>query len=380
MVDNLIEPIIMFHKVHPTDESMNQLTVLYSFNKRGFEADYWHAEIRAASTDSLKLIPFNHGSYIEPQRYIRAQLLDNLYFDRDHDLMRLYRDIESAIKAEHADVLLVDNCPPYHPDFLYSLNIYKVLRTSDGPLTSYERDIPYSHAYDHILYHSPAHSRELTMPEKLDYCRAHRHDFWPLGAFDAMCDPRVSESTLFSVSRDVEVVFVGTLNESKMGFLARVKKALGGRLVLYGQTSWKRNLYWQVKCGCPGWLYPLPFDGYVPLYQRTKIGLNIHNRGKYTVGNYRLFDLPANGVMQISDGEEYLKSFFDVGTEIIGYNQLDDLIDKVRYYLNNDDERIKIARRGYRRVLKDYRIRDLLHRLPLLLHPGLIAKSGNHLI
>jgi spore maturation protein CgeB len=39
-----------------------------------------------------------------------------------------------------------------------------------------------------------------------------------------------------------------------------------------------------------------------------------------------------------------------------------DLIDKIHYYLDHDDERQQIAAAAYRRVMRDYRIKGLLHR------------------
>ncbi|MGB2717926.1 MAG: hypothetical protein WBC51_27315, partial [Vicinamibacterales bacterium] len=131
------------------------LTVIYSFNKRGTEAEYWHREIEAASNEQCRFVPFNHDPYLEPSLYGRAQLLDNLYYARHPGLERLYRDFEELARTTRADALLVDNYPPYHPDYLRKLTLYKVLRIADGPVSAYDRDIPYVHAYDHILYHSP---------------------------------------------------------------------------------------------------------------------------------------------------------------------------------------------------------------------------------
>lgn len=347
------------------------LTLIYSFNKRGYEAEYWQREIAAASTADVTFVPFNHDPYVQVSRYIRAQLLDHLYFARDAGLERMYRDLEALVRSTNADALLVDNCPPYHPDYLRGLPLYKVLRTSDGPLTAYDRDIPYVHAYDHVLYHSPAYSRDMGMAEKLAYCGAKRADFWPLALFDAAFDPTQTEDSLFTRDRGVDVAFVGALFPNKMPLLAAVKKAFGTRCQIWGLTSLKKNLYFNARHGFPGWIRPLPFDQYVPLYQRTKIGFNVHNRGEYTVGSYRLFDLPANGVMQISDGGRYLQAFFDVGEEIIGYDSADDLVDKIRFYLANETERRRIALNGYRRVMRDHRIRTRLHQAAALIADGM---------
>jgi spore maturation protein CgeB len=163
---------------------------------------------------------------------------------------------------------------------------------------------------------------------------------------------------ILSKKRDIDVIFIGALHINKMPLIAAVKKALGRRMRLHGLTNLKKNVYFNLKYGFPGWVTLLPFNQYVPLYQRAKIGINVHNRGDNTVGSYRLFDLPANGVMQISDGGQNLEHFFSVGEEVVSYQNADDLIDKVKYYLIHDDERERIALNGFRRVRKDYRISE----------------------
>src|ERR1051325_1523215 len=109
------------------------MKIIYSFNKKGFEAEYWTREIAGASLSQCEFIPFNHDPYVSTKLYIRAQLLDNLYYEQHHGLRRMYDDITRKIKQVAADALIVDNCPPYHPEFLRTLPIYKVLRTADGP-------------------------------------------------------------------------------------------------------------------------------------------------------------------------------------------------------------------------------------------------------
>jgi spore maturation protein CgeB len=134
-------------------------------------------------------------------------------------------------------------------------------------------------------------------------------------------------------------------------------------------------VYFNVKYGFPGWVSPIEFEEYVPLYQRAKIGFNLHNRGSYTVGSYRLFDLPGNGVMQISDGGEYLNEFFKVGEEIVGYDNATDLIDKLKHYLDNDVERRRIALNGFRKVLAEDRIARRMRQAGELIERGM-ARTG----
>jgi spore maturation protein CgeB len=338
------------------------MRILYSYNKRGSEAEFWQREIAAASDDRFTFIPFNHDPFVDPGHYLRAQALDDLYFDCKTDLMRLYDEVKRTITAESIDALFVDNCAPYHPDWLRTLGVFKVLRISDGPIAAYDRDFAYAHAYDLVLYHSPAYSRDMGIAEKLRYLKVEASAFLPLGVFDEAFSPGLSEEALFARERDIDVIFIGAMHLGKMPFLAKVKKALGRRCRMHGLTSLKRNLYFNAKHGFPGWIRPIPQADYPVLYQRAKIGFNLHNRGKYTVGSYRLFELPANGVMQISDGDEHLGAFFVEGDEVVGYRDADDLIAKIEHYLKNDAERLRIARNGYRRTMRDYRVADVLRR------------------
>ncbi|MBI5485924.1 MAG: glycosyltransferase family 1 protein [Deltaproteobacteria bacterium] len=353
---------------------MERVKIVYSFNKRGYEAEYWRREIAASSGGSLVFVPFNHDPYLDYELYTRAQLLDNLYFARDARLVRMYSDLEAVLIAADADALVVDNCFPYHPEFLRRLQVYKVLRTTDGPITAYDRDIAYLHAYDHVLFHSPAYSPDMGMAEKLAYCGAKRYDFVPLGLFDAAFRPDRFEDDLFAQPRDVDIVFVGSQVVGKMSLVAAVKRAFGDRFRLHGATTPKRNLYFNLVHGFPGWVSKLPYDQVVPLYQRAKIGFNIHNRGKYTVGSYRLFNLPGNGVMQISDGGQYLDSFFRTGEEIAGYEGADELVEKLHYYLEHESERVEMARAGFRRVMREYRFRDCMKRIASCIAGGMSGR------
>lgn len=347
------------------------MKILYSFNKKGFEADYWQREIAAASNESIQFVCFNHDPYVATSRYVRAQQLDQLYYERDPGLSHMYQDLLEVIQREKPEVLLVDNCPPYHPEFLRNIDIYKVLRVCDGPVTAYERDFAFLHAFDHILYHSRAYSRDLTMPEKLTYCGAKNTSFWPLALFDVMINPTLTEDELFARQRANKIVFVGAIYPEKMSLMAAIKRKYGRSFKLFGLSNWKKNLYFNVKYGARTWVRPLDFDAYPELYQASQIGVNAHLRGKYTVGNYRMFDLSGNGVMQITDGGEYIQDFFTLGSEILGYETSAEALSLIEHYLSRPRDREEIARNAYRRVMRDHRIRKRLHDLEPLLAPAL---------
>ena len=59
-----------------------------------------------------------------------------------------------------------------------------------------------------------------------------------------------------------------------------------------------------------------------------------------------------------------LNDLFKVGKEVIEYTDTKDLVKKIKYYLDHEDERIKIARAGQTRTLKEHsyenRMREII--------------------
>lgn len=353
------------------------MKIIYSYNKEGFEEKYWQREIQKASSSECIFIPFNHGNFIDISLLLRAQMLDNEYYEKNRNLLKLYAEIKTKIREENADALLVDNCNPYHPEFLKDLEVYKILRTTDGPMAAYDRDFAYLHAFDHILHMSPAYSRDMNMSEKLSYCGAKRTNLWPLAAFEELYDSSKTKNNILNNKRKIDIVFIGALHLIKMDLLSSVKHEFKSNFILHGLSSLKKNIYFNYKYYFPCWVKPIPFSKYVSIYQNSKIGINHHLRNQYTVGGYRLFDLPANGVMQISDGGEYLNEFFKVGEEIESYDSKEELIDKIKYFLKNETAREKIALAGYNRVMKDHTIKKRLNELPNILKIPISKNKAN---
>lgn len=345
------------------------MKIIYSYGKIGYEGACWEKEILAASDNEFSFIPFNHAEYLDPQQFSDAVKLDRIYQARHPSLCRMYADFEALIREQQADAVIVSHCPPFHPDYLKNLPIYKVLYSADDPGATYSINIPYLHAYDHVFFVDPAYSADLDMQEKMRYCGMVNADWLPISVFDFECKPERTESELFSVKRDIDIIYVGKFWWQKIDLLCAVRKAFGTRFKFYGLLKLKHNLYLNIRHGYAGWVRPVSFQERVALYQRARIGINIH-WNEYGLGNQRLYHLPANGAMQISDCASHLERIFSVGQEISSYQGADDLINKIGYYLDHEEERKMIAVQGYRRTMKEYRFASVTR------HAGRLIKEG----
>ena len=68
----------------------------------------------------------------------------------------------------------------------------------------------------------------------------------------------------------------------------------------------------------------------------------------------RHFEIPACGGFLITEMADNLGDYYEIGKEIAVYKNINDLIDKIKYFLKNDAERKKIALAGYQRVLTNH--------------------------
>jgi hypothetical protein len=106
--------------------------------------------------------------------------------------------------------------------------------------------------------------------------------------------------------------------------------------------------------------------GYYRTFARSKITFNMHwNSDGDNIGNIRLFEATGCGACVLTEDAPGLRALFDAG-EVVTYTSAADCVEKVRYLLENEDERARIATAGQRRTLKDHTMGsriDSLHEL-----------------
>lgn len=91
--------------------------------------------------------------------------------------------------------------------------------------------------------------------------------------------------------------------------------------------------------------------------KRLCMGKMVFQCSQYKEITRRIFEGMACGKMMITDRlplETKLHELFIDGEDIVYYNDADDAIDKIRYYASHDDERNRIAKNGYDKVMTNH--------------------------
>jgi spore maturation protein CgeB len=68
----------------------------------------------------------------------------------------------------------------------------------------------------------------------------------------------------------------------------------------------------------------------------------------------RNFEIPGCGGFLLTGYADNLEDYYEIDKEIVVYKDTNDLIDKIKYYLDHNEEREIIAQAGYERTLRDH--------------------------
>jgi spore maturation protein CgeB len=193
--------------------------------------------------------------------------------------------------------------------------------------------------------------------------RARLLHYKDLGYSNCLYSPHGYNHTLFKrkgLQKKYDVTFVGGSHPYRKWLIDQLEKA-GINVMAWGGGIWPA-----------GRLTP---DQMVDVFNQSKINLNISNSRSmhlpYLLSSWRamraitspknkeqlkarMFEINGAGGFQLTYYAEGLEHCYDIGKEIAVYMDIDDLSQKIRYYLKHEDEREAIADAGYRRALREH--------------------------
>jgi spore maturation protein CgeB len=160
-----------------------------------------------------------------------------------------------------------------------------------------------------------------------------------------------------------EVLFIGTYTPERVSFLNALNEY---RLSIWG-GHWKRRMvgpFLQRSISRSGKNRNVGGLKLARVAASTLIGLNFFRGGNRDTHNHRTFELPACGTFTLSQRSDELYEFFEEGSEIAMFSSVEELREKVRYYLDHDREREKMALAAHERLMKGkHTIRDRVDKM-----------------
>lgn len=87
----------------------------------------------------------------------------------------------------------------------------------------------------------------------------------------------------------------------------------------------------------------------------SKVSLNTHiDISPVSASNMRLFETTGVGTCMLTDWKANLSDLFEPDSEVVAYRCADECVEKVKYLLEHESERRRVAAHGQRRTLSDH--------------------------
>ena len=116
-----------------------------------------------------------------------------------------------------------------------------------------------------------------------------------------------------------------------------------------------------IQCFGKGWGELIDDKELPKIMNSSKININFSkSRGNQLQTKARIFEIIGAGGFCISEKSDEVKNFFRENHEIVIFNNLTELRNKIKYYLKNETKREKIVNNGYLRCSKEYYYKKII--------------------
>ncbi len=179
-------------------------------------------------------------------------------------------------------------------------------------------------------------------------------------------DEMLSDELVSNINDDFSKAGDGTFKASKRELSYTIAKEVTGRqrftalallenrcnVNVYSKDFDKRlgNVNF---CGYADYYTQMP-----DIFRRSRINLNVSLCTIQTGIPLRILDIMACGGFVLTNAQSELFDYFDVGNDLVVYDDMKDMVVKVMYYLEHEEERVRIAENGNRKVCEGFSFDD----------------------
>lgn len=175
------------------------------------------------------------------------------------------------------------------------------------------------------------------------------HAYFLPSAFDPNVHYAIAPESSIYGKTYFDVTFVGTYDKSRDRFL---EAAGWDRLHVWG-NDWKRYKKYRAHQDriTPQAIY---LDEFSDVVSHSHISLGLLREEAEDLHTQRTFEIPACRSLQLAPRNEEILTFFEEGKEIACFSSIEEMKDKIDYYLSHQAECEKIVEAAYRRCFRDH--------------------------
>ncbi len=143
-----------------------------------------------------------------------------------------------------------------------------------------------------------------------------------------------------NIKMKYDVSFVGSRTYDRYLYIKKLLK-LGINVHVAGR-GWTRR----------GWI---SLDEMLDIFKSSKINLNFSRTNDKKFGwKGRILEVINAGGFLLTEYRPGIEEFFEIDKEIVCFRNFEEMVEKIIYYLNHEEERSKIARAGWEKGIANY--------------------------
>lgn len=302
---------------------------------------YWHypkgiaAGFRAQNCD-VHLLEYPSSSILKLERQSIFSRLHPLF-----QLTKINKKILRAAKSFSPDLVLIVNGEEILP---------KTIRTIAQKTTVVHWAVDgIQNLKTHVEIFSE-YSKNFVF-EPADTTAVPRAEYLPLGADLNIFYPR-------KFQREIDVSFVGAPHPTRLPFLEKIAANAREKFKfrVFGPfQKIDKNAFPQL-AACIAKSEKLSPSEIAEIYSKSKISLNPHHEQSKLGVNPRVFEMSACETFQLCSPQKYLEKFFPNG-EIETYENAEDCLQKIEFFLKNPDERERRAKTAAKIVRENFTLK-----------------------
>lgn len=313
-------PMTFFHLDYPKEKLSLIDNLMFKYNINSFKKKYYRKE---------------REKFIDTIKKYDIILFINLFFDEEYFIND---EIKNVLKNKKCILWLVDSLKTF-PEKLSFLDIFNKIYTFEY------QDIDYAKLkYNvNIEYLTTGTSYYLYLDEDIK-------------------------------NKEYDICFVGVATKKRLRYLNEIAKwcKKNRKTLFIAGHFWHNNNFINYYIGKIKFAIKYPFlfnyvqNNYInpidlaKIYQKSRICLNINVEYHKNL-NQRNFDIMICNSLLISDKQEVGEVKLKPGCDFIMCNDEYDMIDKIEYYLKNEDERNLVANNGYNITKNMYLYSDTMN-------------------
>lgn len=335
-----------------------KIMIVADWHGKGIYADALYNEFERLGNEVIRFSwkeYFKHYQY--PDSYeINKSIFKSIYYRIQNKytfgpvINKINNDLICSVKNNKPDLIFI-----YRGTHIYPKTINKIKEINNKIVVfGYNNDDPFSEEYksyfwrhyikctfyyDHIFVYRNKNIQ--------DYKRIGYEKTSILRSYYTKDRNYIIKNT----EKKYDVIFIGHFEDDSRDYYILSLFEKGYNVKIFG-TGWDKSKIFNILSEKNGPIVPV-YDNYNKTLNETKIALvflSKLNRDTYT---RRCFEIPAAGALMLSEYTEDLNGLFKLGVDADYFNDANELVEKVTYYLNNEDKLKSVANSGYLKLTQN---------------------------